>query len=459
MKLLYFLILMKLCFSIDWKCLQSCDSPVLDIDNGIYCKTLGSKSGNEISAVNYYDLMPSQGQFKYFTSVFKYVDGSNYYHSYGMYITGVSESSDIYGGSGSAIYRNTKIKLYVKISYISSSSVSVDTTFSILETGQIIGQTINRVYNSDRFGFIKNAQIVAEIGDSYSNTAKIYVYDRYTKLNGFPVLYTKNVIPLNSPILNSLIVHNAKIIDDYIFISFEYIPYNISIYLNYSGNSQYLKYDTQCNKFDNVYWGFIGAPSEATNTAVNENCIKTYQILLNIPTERPRMWISTYPGITNSKIECKLKNFKLLTNSLSPTISPTISPTPLSTISPTPIISPTQIISPLSTISPIISPTPTLMGSNPFLKDIIEITNQPSQKKNNNLNDMLFHTSNDSYDILVIIMFITTILFMCIIFIFTIIKIYVCYKLKNNNDIIKAEKEVVAVEMITPSAPPIEYNV
>lgn len=191
---LLFLILKSIC-SIEWKCVQGCSLPTIET-NRMYCQTLGNKNGNEIVSESYYNMMPMPNKNKFFTGVFSYYDStSSHYQSYGLSVSGVSANSWIYSNTWNTIYKNTMIRVYVNLTHVTDTKIKVDTIFSLFDTEFVIGQSTEYLtYDQPTFGYISLAKFRANIGDTYSDTGKIYIYDAYTQHNGEPLnLITKNI--------------------------------------------------------------------------------------------------------------------------------------------------------------------------------------------------------------------------------------------------------------------------
>lgn len=417
--LLLLLYNLKLCNSVEWKCAEGCNIPTLE-SNRIYCQSLGNKNNNVIMSTSYYDMMPTATEYKFFTGVFSYYDStSTHYHSYGLGVTGVNANSGIYSSDWNTIYKNTMIKVYIKISYVSPTEVKVETTYSLFDTGVVIGtDTSSITSSSERFGYIGTAKFSADIGDTYSDTGRIYIYDAYTQHNG-KQLYFAPIASLspNDSMFQPLYGGGAIIQNNMMYLSSVNMLYNTDFYLNVANRAgKILRYDVQCIEYNNVYWGFGIAPGYGSyHNGFNGNCWIPNEVLISIPNNLPRMRISTYPGIENGRIECTLKNFQLLdTVSNTPTITPTNAPSVISSnksVELTPTFTPTFIQTNTQTNTP----------------TIINVGLSADAK-----NKMFFGIMNEhKFKLTFIILLIFSIVSICIFSIYVLIQCHTCYLESN----------------------------
>lgn len=164
---------LNLNFSLIWECTDGCNEPTIEY-NSIYCQNAGTKDSTNIESINYYNMMPTGNQQKYFTSVFKFYDlYSSHYHTNGLIIGQISRGLTDITNTWNTPYKNTMIRVEI-LTFFENSDLMVKSTYYTHNDNNIIGSDTIKV-ETNMYDFVRYAKFTAHIGDTYSSSGRIYI--------------------------------------------------------------------------------------------------------------------------------------------------------------------------------------------------------------------------------------------------------------------------------------------
>ena len=298
--------------SVTWRCSQGCDEPLNE--NDVYsCVVAGNKDANTIVTEDFYSMFPSEDRNVSFICNFRYYDpSSNHYHSYGCRFGRLSGSTYDFYSSWNSPYKNQILTTYVK-TFIHDDEIYMQTIY--YSPSNTLLSDVTRLVNVEDYPYLSHSQFLADVGDSYSNSARIYIHDFSTNAVVAPMKFIRN-IDLDDTFFDNIYNNGATKVNNELYISSDTFPRGTDVAFG-EIEGDLVKLSISCDQHSDVYWNIYFRYYYPTyHNGFNYGCYLVQYMGIDKNNDNI-IYIGTHSY--RDKLECYIKNFELYEfNTMSP---------------------------------------------------------------------------------------------------------------------------------------------